>query len=64
MLKEEELEKILLRSKELEDLMSQASGDNEQFVRISKEYSDLKPIVDNIDTVSYTHLTLPTNREV
>ena len=50
MLKEEELEKILLRSKELEDLMSQASGDNEQFVRISKEYSDLKPIVDNIDT--------------
>ena len=49
MLKEEELEKILLRSKELEDLMSQASGDNEQFVRISKEYSDLKPIVDNID---------------
>ena len=30
--------------------MSQASGDNEQFVRISKEYSDLKPIVDNIDT--------------
>ena len=50
MLKEEELEKILLRSKELEDLMSQASGDNEQFVKISKEYSDLKPIVDNIDT--------------
>ena len=43
------LEKILLRSKELEDSMSVSSGNNEEFVKISKEYSDLKPIVDNIN---------------
>ena len=45
----EDLEKILLRSKELEDSMSVSSGNNEEFVKISKEYSDLKPIVDNIN---------------
>jgi len=50
MIKEEDLEKILLRSKMLEDSMSVISGDNEEFVKISKEYSDLKPIVDNINT--------------
>ena len=49
MIKDQDLEKILLRSKELEDSMSVSSGNNEEFVKISKEYSDLKPIVDNIN---------------
>ena len=49
MIKDQDLEKILLRSKELENSMSVSSGNNEEFVKISKEYSDLKPIVDNIN---------------
>ena len=49
MIKEEDLYRILSRSKELEESMSTISGDNEEFVKISKEYSDLKPIVDNIN---------------
>ena len=49
MIKEEDLDRILSRSKELEESMSTISGDNEEFVKISKEYSDLKPIVDNIN---------------
>ena len=40
--------------------------DYELVVIISPEVMDekLDAIVDNISTVSYTHLTLPTNREV
>ena len=49
MIKEEDLDRILSRSKELEESMSTISGDNDEFVKISKEYSDLKPIVDNIN---------------
>ena len=39
MIKEEDLDRILSRSKELEESMSTISGDNEEFVKISKEYS-------------------------
>ena len=38
MIKEEDLYRILSRSKELEESMSTISGDNEEFVKISKEY--------------------------
>jgi len=52
MIKEQDLARILSRSHELEDLMGKVKGDSEEFVSISKEYSDLKPIVDNINIYS------------
>ena len=43
--------------------LSKQLGSNET-VSFEKWFSDIKSITSSIRAVSYTHLTLPTNREV
>ena len=64
MIKIEELNKFIDRYKLLEDQLNASISDKEEYIKISKEYSDLKPIIESIKAVSYTHLTLPTKRIV
>ena len=52
MIKEEDLDRILSRSKELEESMSTISGDNEEFVKISKEYLGSLLSIDKIQSSS------------
>ena len=49
MIKAEELEKIIEKYKELEIKLNASIKDQEEFIRVSKEYSDLKPIISNIN---------------
>jgi peptide chain release factor 1 len=45
---DEKLGKVLARHDELGQLMSESAGDSGEFARLSKEYSDLTPIVEKI----------------
>ncbi len=49
MIKGDELEKITLKYKRLEDQLNASIKDREEFILVSKEYSELKPIVEQID---------------
>ena len=49
MIKAEELEKIILKYKKLEDQLNTSIDDKEQYILASKEYSELKPIVKQIN---------------
>ena len=44
----EKLDKILARHDELAQLMAEGAGDADAFARLSKEYSDLTPIVEKV----------------
>jgi len=44
----EKLDKILARHDELAQLMTEGAGDADAFARLSKEYSDLTPIVEKV----------------
>jgi peptide chain release factor 1 len=45
---DEKLGKVLARHDELAQLMTESAGDSGEFTRLSKEYSDLTPIVEKI----------------
>lgn len=45
---DEKLGKVLARHDELAQLMTESAGDSGEFARLSKEYSDLTPIVEKI----------------
>jgi peptide chain release factor 1 len=49
MIKSEELNKILIKSKNLEDQLNASIDNKEKYIIASKEYSELKPIVDQIN---------------
>ena len=49
MIKEEELEKIVSKYKKLEDQLNASIKDRDDFILISKEYSELKPIIEQIN---------------
>ena len=49
MIKDEELDKILEKFKNLESQLNSSIGDKDTYISISKEYSDLKPLAQNID---------------
>ena len=49
MIKEEELEKIVSKYKKLEDQLNVSIKDRGEFILLSKEYSELKPIVEQIN---------------
>ena len=49
MIKTEELEKILIKYKNLEDQLNSSIDDKEKYVLVSKEYSELKPTVEQIN---------------
>ena len=55
----QKLEQIHQRYEFLEAQMSTGIS-GEEIAKLSKEYSQLKPVVEKIEAVSYTHLTLPT----
>ena len=72
------IDKIIQREAEIEQLLVNSFNlKPSELVELSKELSDIKPITDlakkkdvmlqellDLSAVSYTHLTLPTNREV
>ena len=45
---DEKLDKVMARHDELAQLMTESAGDAGAFARLSKEYSDLTPIVEKI----------------
>ena len=49
MIKAEELEKIISKYKKLEDQLNTSIDDKEQYILASKEYSELRPIVEQIN---------------
>jgi len=49
MIKTEELEKILIKYKNLEDQLNSSIDDKEKYVLVSKKYSELKPTVEQIN---------------
>ena len=49
MIKGEELEKIVLKYQKLEDQLNESIKDREKYISVSKEYSELKPIVEQIN---------------
>ena len=49
MIKEEELEKIVSKYKNLEDQLNASIKDRDEFILVSKEYAELKPIVEQIN---------------
>ncbi len=49
MIKGEELEKIVSKYKKLEDQLNASIKDRDEFILVSKEYAELKPIVEQID---------------
>ena len=48
MIKTEELNKFIDRYKLLEGQLNASISDKEKYIKISKEYSDLKPIIESI----------------
>lgn len=48
---EEKLEKVLARHEELAQLMTESAGEAGKFARLSKEYSDLTPVVEAISAL-------------
>ena len=60
------LEQLIDRYQELGELLSDKDTISNQnlFRSYAKEYSEIESVVLTYRTVSYTHLTLPTNREV
>ena len=49
MIKVEELEKIVSKYKKLENQLNASIQDREEYIAVSKEYSELKPIVQQIN---------------
>ena len=49
MIKSEELEKIVSKYKKLENQLNASIQDREEYIAVSKEYSELKPIVEQIN---------------
>ena len=49
MIKVEELEKIVSKYKKLENQLNASIQDREEYIVVSKEYSELKPIVQQIN---------------
>ena len=49
MIKSDELEKIVSKYKKLEDQLNVSIKDRDEFILVSKEYSELKPIVEQIN---------------
>ena len=49
MIKVEELEKIVSKYKKLENQLNASIQDREEYILVSKEYSELKPIVEQIN---------------
>ena len=49
MIKEEELKKIVSKYRKLEDQLNSSIKDRDKFILVSKEYSELKPIVEQIN---------------
>ncbi len=52
---DEKLDKVLARHDELAQLMTESAGDSGEFARLSKEYSDLTPIVEKIRELKEAH---------
>ena len=49
MIKDEELNKILEKFKNLEDQLNSSIEDKDAYISISKEYADLKPLAQSIN---------------
>ena len=49
MIKQEELEKIQDKYKNLENELNQSVNDKDKYVSLSKEYADLKPLYDQVN---------------
>ena len=49
MIKGEELEKIVSKYKKLEDQLNKSIKDRDEYILVSKEYSELKPIIEQIN---------------
>ena len=49
MIKQEELEKIQDKYKNLENKLNQSVNDKDKYVSLSKEYADLKPLYDQVN---------------
>ncbi len=49
MIKAEELEKIVAKYKKLENQLNESIQDREEYIAVSKEYSELKPVVNQIN---------------
>ena len=63
MIKTEELEKILIKYKNLEDQLNSSIDDKEKYVLVSKEYSELKPTVEQINILKNEASTLKAKNE-
>ena len=50
MIKVKELEKIVSKYKKLENQLNESIQDREEYIVVSKEYSELKPVVKQINT--------------
>ena len=46
----ENLDRVLTRYKELEALMSEGGASGEEIAKLGKEYSDLGPVVEAVNT--------------
>tara|TARA_B100000579_G_C22843648_1_gene863062 strand:+ start:1654 stop:2709 length:1056 start_codon:yes stop_codon:yes gene_type:complete len=53
MIKAEELDKIVAKYKKLEDQLNATIEDREEYIVVSKEYSELKPIVEQINILNH-----------
>ena len=60
----EKLNKILARHDELAQLMAEGAGDADAFARLSKEYSDLTPIVEKVRELKEAQAELADLREL
>ena len=60
MIPKKTIEELIIRHSSLEKDLASGNVDKKLFAEKSKEYSDLNEIV----SVSYTHLTLPTSSRV
>ena len=49
MIKQDELEKIQDKYKNLENELNQSVNDKDKYVSLSKEYADLKPLYDQVN---------------
>ena len=58
----DKLEDILVRLEEILNELNEptVANDAARFQKLMKEQSELQPIADAYNAVSYTHLTLPT----
>ena len=64
MIKQDELEKIQDKYKNLENELNQSVNDKDKYVSLSKEYADLKPLYDQVNLYFCLLYTSPSPRDM